>query len=117
MKKLRLKSRFYFRPIHFLLLLAIDLCVLAGVLIPQQSRLADAKEKLADKQTELEVVTRERDRQIDNLNFMQTTQYKLQQGSIKYGWHFSEDTFIEDESITPTPRPSVTVTPRPSVTP
>ena len=115
MKKLRLKRRFYFRPIHFLLLLAIDLCVLAGVLIPQQSALRDANYELEQKKQELINAQREYMREMDNLEYMRTTKYKLQQGSIKYGWHFEEDTLIED-AATQTPHPSVTLSPAPPST-
>lgn len=99
-----------------MLLLAIDVCVLAGVLIPQQSALNDAEEKLRLQQEELIRVQLLYMREMDNLEFMRTTRYKLQQGSIKYGWHYEEDTLIVD-SVTPTPHPVETISPFASPTP
>ena len=34
----------------------------------------------------------------ENLQFMRTDAYKIQQGMIKYGWHYREDKLIQDES-------------------
>ena len=28
---------------------------------------------------------------------MQTDEYKLQQGSVRYGWHYTDDTIILDD--------------------
>ncbi|MDO4565091.1 MAG: hypothetical protein Q4C04_05705 [Clostridia bacterium] len=114
MKKLRRKKRFIFKPIHFILLLAIDLCVLAGVLIPQRNSLLDAQQQLEERQEYLTQVQMQYAREQDNLEFMRTNRYKLQQGSIKYGWHFEEDTLIADEA---TPTPSSTPLAIPSSSP
>ena len=32
-----------------------------------------------------------------NLEYMQTDEYKLQQGSVRYGWHYTDDTIILDD--------------------
>lgn len=102
------KRRFVFKPIHFILLIAIDLCVLAGVLIPQRSKLESAKEELAQKTEQLNALKIEYEREIDSLEYMKTDAYKLQQGSIKYGWHYQEDTIIPDDAaaIVATPAPT-----------
>ena len=104
------KRRFVFKPIHFILLVAIDMCVLAGVIIPQRSKVEAAQEELAQKTEELNELKIEYERESDSLEYMKTDAYKLQQGSIKYGWHYHEDTIIPDDP-TPTPAPSAAVSP------
>ncbi len=100
------KRRFVFKPIHFILLVAIDMCVLAGVIIPQRSRLQAATEELTQKTEQLNELKIEYEREIDSLEYMKTDAYKLQQGSIKYGWHYQEDTIIpDDQTIVPSPSP------------
>lgn len=99
MKKKRVlirKRKAYFRPIHFVVLLVVDACLLAGTVIPQQSNISSAKELLASKQQELNNVKIEYEREQANLEYMKTNDYKLQQGAIKYGWHYSDDIIILD---------------------
>ena len=113
------KRRFVFKPIHFILLVAIDMCVLAGVLIPQRSKLETAREELAQKTEQLNTLKIEYEREIDSLEYMKTDAYKLQQGSIKYGWHYKEDTIIPDDASTvpvPTAVPSTDPTTEPEPT-
>ena len=90
------KQKTYFRPIHFGILVIIDLCILAGTVIPQRSNIAAAEELLAQKQQELNDVKIESEREQTNLEYMKTNEYKLQQGSIKYGWHYTDDVIILD---------------------
>ena len=35
----------------------------------------------------------------ENLQFMRTDTDKIQQGMIKYGWHYQEDKLIQDDSV------------------
>ncbi len=39
----------------------------------------------------------EYEREQANLEYMQTDEYKLQQGSVRYGWHYTDDTIILDD--------------------
>ena len=53
MKKRASTKKVYFRPIHFLLLLAVDAVILAGVIIPQRTNTENAQLLLEQKQEEL----------------------------------------------------------------
>ena len=97
MKKRVRKKRLYFKPIHFLLLLAVDGVILAGVIIPQRTNLENVQLLLEEKQSELNAIKIEYEREQANLEYMQTDEYKLQQGSVRYGWHYTDDTIILDE--------------------
>lgn len=97
MKKLVRKKKVYFKPIHFLLLLAVDGIILAGVIIPQRTNLENTQLLLEQKQNELNAIKIEYERELANLEYMQTDEYKLQQGSVRYGWHYTDDTIILDE--------------------
>ena len=101
MKKRARKKTVYFKPIHFLLLLAIDGVILAGVIIPQHTNIENAQLLLEQKQSELNAIKIEYEREQANLEYMQTDEYKLQQGSVRYGWHYTDDTIIldDDESL------------------
>ena len=97
MKRFRRKKKVYFKPIHFLLLLAVDGIVLAGVIIPQRTNLENTQLLLEEKQSELNAIKIEYERELANLEYMQTDEYKLQQGSVRYGWHYTDDTIILDD--------------------
>lgn len=102
MKKRTRRKTVYFKPIHFLLLLAIDGVILAGVIIPQSTNIENAQLLLEQTQSELNAIKIEYEREQANLEYMQTDEYKLQQGSVRYGWHYTDDTIIldDDESLT-----------------
>ncbi len=97
MKRHARKKKVYFKPIHFLLLLAVDAVILAGVIIPQRTNLENTQLLLEQKQDELNAIKIEYERELANLEYMQTDEYKLQQGSVRYGWHYTDDTIILDE--------------------
>ena len=101
MKKRARKKKVYFKPIHFLLLLAVDAVILAGVIIPQRTSMENAQLLLEQKRSELNAIKIEYEREQANLEYMQTDEYKLQQGSVRYGWHYTDDTIIldDDESL------------------
>ena len=101
MKKRVRKKTVYFKPIHFLLLLAVDGVILAGVIIPQRTNRENAQLLLEQKQDELNAIKIEYEREQANLEYMQTDEYKLQQGSVRYGWHYADDTIILDEDNDP----------------
>lgn len=130
MKKKKAVKKAYFRPIHFFILLAIDAIVVAGIVVPQQSNIASAQEELEQTQNELNAVKIEYERQQENLEYMKTNDYKLQQGSAKYGWHYKDDAIIYDNDntsltgntgstnlTTSSPSPSASASPSPSATP
>lgn len=129
-KKRKAVNKAYFRPIHFFILLVIDAIVVAGIIVPQRSNIASAQEELAKTQDELNAVKIEYERQQENLEYMKTNDYKLQQGSAKYGWHYKDDVIIYDNDNTsltgnagntslPTssPSPSASASPSPSSVP
>lgn len=96
-KKLRRKKKkSFFTPGHFLVLLVVDACLLAGTIIPQQSNISNAEDLLAQREQELNDIKIEYERELANLEYMKTNDYKLQQGSIKYGWHYSDDIMVID---------------------
>jgi len=95
-KRVRAK-KVLFKPIHFLLLLAVDGVILAGVIIPQRTNIENAQLLLEQRQSELNAIKIEYEREQANLEYMQTDEYKLQQGSVRYGWHYTDDTIILDD--------------------
>lgn len=129
-KKKKAVKKAYFRPIHFFILLAIDAIVVAGIIVPQQTNIANAQQELEDAQNELNAVKIEYERQQENLEYMKTNDYKLQQGSSKYGWHYKDDAIIYDNDNTSltggtgssgltasSPSPSASTSPSPSASP
>lgn len=97
MKRHAPQKKVYFKPIHFLLLLVVDAVILAGVIIPQRTNLENAQLLLEQKRSEMNAIKIEYEREQTNLEYMQTDEYKLQQGSVRYGWHYTDDTIILDE--------------------
>ena len=75
----------------------MDGIVLAGVIIPQRTNLENTQLLLEEKQSELNAIKIEYERELANLEYMQTDEYKLQQGSVRYGWHYTDDTIILDD--------------------
>lgn len=129
-KKKKAVKKAYFRPIHFFILLAIDAIVVAGIVVPQQTSIANAQAELEQAQNELNAVKIEYERQQENLEYMKTNDYKLQQGSSKYGWHYKDDAIIYDNDntsltggtgstslATASPSPSASASPSPSIPP
>lgn len=87
------------KPTYLLLLILVCILALAGMIIPQRIRIHQAQEELAKKQEELAQTKYEYEQERRNLDYMRTEEYKIQQGLAKYGWHYREDTLIEDRSI------------------
>lgn len=116
-----------------MILLAVDAIVLAGIIVPQRTNINEAQDLLEQTQNQLNAVKIEYERQQENLDYMKTTDYKLQQGAAKYGWHYEDDEIIYDgdntsltgnQSLTggtaspsPSASPSVLPSASPSVTP
>jgi len=108
------RRAFQFRPIHFIIVLTIDVCILAGMIIPQQARLRQASAQLAEREQALADIRLEFERESDKLEFMKTTVFRLQQGSEKYGWHYEEDVLIRDGLPEAAPGPTFFATPSPA---
>ena len=114
-----------------MILLAVDAIVLAGIIVPQRTNINEAQDLLEQTQNQLNAVKIEYERQQENLDYMKTTDYKLQQGAAKYGWHYEDDEIIYDgdntsltgnQSLTggtasPSPSPSVSPSAWPSASP
>lgn len=88
------------KPMYLLLLILACMIALAGMIIPQRIRIHQAQEELAKKQEELAQAKYEYEQERRNLDYMRTEEYKIQQGLAKYGWHYKEDTLIEDRELT-----------------
>ena len=66
-------------------------------IIPQRTNRENAQLLLEQKRSELNAIKIEYEREQANLDYMQTDEYKLQQGSVRYGWHYTDDTIILDD--------------------
>ncbi len=104
-----------------MILLAVDAIVLAGIIVPQRTNINEARNLLEQTQNQLNAVKIEYERQQENLDYMKTTDYKLQQGAAKYGWHYEDDEIIYDgDNTSLTGNQSLTggtASPSPSVSP
>ena len=87
-----------FKLIHFVLVLIACVIILFVVLIPQRLRIRSARDEYNTRVEELNQTKRTYAQERENLQFMRTDAYKIQQGMIKYGWHYQEDKIILDES-------------------
>ena len=87
-----------FKLIHFVLVLIACVIILFVVLIPQRLRIRSARDEYNARVEELNQTKRTYAQERENLQFMRTDAYKIQQGMIKYGWHYQEDKIILDES-------------------
>lgn len=86
------------RPSFLLLLAVVCVLALAALVIPQRIRIREARDELAAKQQELTDIKLQYEQERRNLDYMRTDSYKVQQGLQKYGWHYKQDTLIEDNS-------------------
>ncbi len=87
-----------FKLIHFILVLIACVIILFVVLIPQRIRIHSARDEYNARIEELNQTKRTYAQERENLQFMRTDNYKIQQGMIKYGWHYQEDKIILDDS-------------------
>ncbi len=87
-----------FKLIHFILVLIACVIILLVVLIPQRLRIDSAKDEYNARVDVLNQTKRTYAQERENLQFMRTDTYKIQQGMIKYGWHYQEDKLIQDDS-------------------
>ena len=94
----RIVRTVHFKFIHFVLILIACVVILFVVLIPQRLRINSAKDEYNARVEELNQTKRTYAQERENLQFMRTDAYKIQQGMIKYGWHYQEDIIILDDS-------------------
>ena len=94
----RIVRTIHFKLIHFILVLIACGVILLVVLIPQRLRIRTARDEYNARLEELNQTKRTYAQERENLQFMRTDAYKVQQGMIKYGWHYQEDRLIQDDS-------------------
>ena len=94
----RIVRTIHFKPIHFILVLIACVVILLVVLIPQRLRIREAQDEYETRVALLNQTKRTYTQERENLQFMRTDSYKIQQGMIKYGWHYQEDRLIQDDS-------------------
>ena len=97
----RIVRTIHFKLIHFILVLIACVVILLVVLIPQRLRIRTARDEYNARLEELNQTKLTYAQERENLQFMRTDAYKVQQGMIKYGWHYQEDKIISDESTVP----------------
>ncbi len=120
------KSGVYIRPRYIILFFILVFFVLGGVFLSQQTKLASIAEDKQTLQTELDQKKVDEERLERMLEYMQTTDYKIQYAREKLGYVFQDDWKFFDENAeaavtpklaeTPTPLPALT-TPSPSAKP
>ncbi|MBQ1820852.1 MAG: hypothetical protein II117_04530 [Clostridia bacterium] len=94
----RIVRTIHFKIIHFVLVLVACVVVLFVVLIPQRLRIRTAQDEYDSRVEELNQTKRTYAQERENLQFMRTDTYKIQQGMMKYGWHYQEDKIIIDDA-------------------
>ena len=100
----RIIRTIHFKFIHFVLILAACVVILFVVLIPQRLRIRSAKDEYQARVDELNQTKRTYAQERENLQFMRTDAYKIQQGMIKYGWHYQADQIVMDgDTVTTQP--------------
>ena len=92
-----MKRDFKFKPyIKWLLFAAVVIYSVIMILVQQ----AEIKEQTAllDELVSTEEQLTDRIEALEGeINYMQTDEYKLQQGSVRYGWHYTDDSIILDD--------------------
>ena len=100
----RIVRTIHFKPIHFILVLIACVVRLFVVLIPQRLRIRSAQDEYDGRVELLNQTKRSYAQERENLQFMRTDAYKIQQGMIKYGWHYQADQIILDgDTVTSQP--------------
>ena len=94
----RIVRTIHFKIIHFVLVLVACVIILFVVLIPQRLRIRSAQDEYDSRVELLNQTKRSYAQERENLQFMRTDAYKVQQGMIKYGWHYPEDKVILDDA-------------------
>ena len=122
------RSGFRIRPRSIILFFILTIFVLGGVYLSQRTKLSSIAEEKIELQTKLDAKKVEQERLERMLEYMQTTDYKIQYAREKLGYVFEDDWKFYDDSQdakvtpklaeTPTPLPALTTpTAKPSPTP
>ncbi len=123
-----MKTGFRIRPRYIILFFILTIFVLGGVYLSQRTKLSSIAEEKIELQTKLDAKKVEQERLERMLEYMQTTDYKIQYAREKLGYVFEDDWKFYDDSQdakvtpklaeTPTPLPALTTpTAKPSPTP
>ena len=120
------RTGLYIRPRYIVLFFTLVFFVLGGVFLSQQTKLTSIADEKKALQTELDQMKVDEERLECMLEYMQTTDYKIQYAREKLGYVFHDDWKFYDDSAnvavtpkfaeTPTPLPTLT-TPAPSAVP
>lgn len=120
------RTGFRIRARYIILFFILTFFVLGGVFLSQQTKLQSIAQEKIDLQTELDAKNVEKERLERMLEYMQTTDYKIQYAREKLGYVFEDDWKFYDDSAdvkvtpklaeTPAPPPALT-TPSPVPTP
>ena len=124
----QIKTGFRIRPRYIILFFILTIFVLGGVYLSQRTKLSSIAEEKVKLQTKLDTKKVEQERLERMLEYMQTTDYKIQYAREKLGYVFADDWKFYDDSQnakvtpklagTPTPLPALTTpTAKPSPTP
>ena len=124
----RIRTGFRIRPRYIILFFILTIFVLGGVYLSQRTKLSSIAEEKIELQTKLDAKKVEQERLERMLEYMQTTDYKIQYAREKLGYVFEDDWKFYDDSQdakvtpklaeTPTPLPALTTpTAKPSPTP
>ena len=124
----RIRTGFRIRPRYIILFFILTIFVLGGVYLSQRTKLSSIAEEKIELQTKLDTKKVEQERLERMLEYMQTTDYKIQYAREKLGYVFADDWKFYDDSQnakvtpklagTPTPLPALTTpTAKPSPTP
>ena len=119
---------FRIRSRYLILFFILVFFVLGGVYLSQQTKLESIASQKVDLQTQLDSLKVDEERLERMLEYMQTTDYKIQYAREKLGYVFEDDWKFYDDSQdakvtpklaeTPTPLPALTTpTAKPSPTP
>ena len=127
---------FRIRSRYLILFFILVFFVLGGVYLSQQTKLESIASKKVELQTQLDSLKVEEERLERMLEYMQTTDYKIQYAREKLGYVFEDDWKFYDDSqdaevtpklaesptplpalTTPTAKPSPTPTPMPTTAP
>ncbi len=113
------KSGLAIRPRYILLFFLLMFCILGGVYLSQQTKLASIAEEKTVLQSQLDALTVEQERLERMLEYMQTNDYLLQYAREKLGYVYADDYKFYDESTTGAGGaiPAATTTVAPEATP
>ncbi len=105
------RTGLYIRPRYIILFFTLVFFVLGGVFLSQQTKLTSIADEKKTLQTKLDQMKVDEERLERMLEYMQTTDYKIQYAREKLGYVFQDDWKFYDDSA------NVAVTPKLAKTP